>query len=70
MSLHPFSATRTYLFDGGCVTYHFAFAQGAPPTLLFGADVALSFVSRAGLVDFVRRTDGLELCGKGARCPG
>jgi len=34
------------------------------------ADGALSFVPRSVLVDFVRRTEGLTLCGRGAGCPG
>jgi tRNA A-37 threonylcarbamoyl transferase component Bud32/membrane-associated phospholipid phosphatase len=70
LSLAPqFSDLRFYTFPGGCVTYRFAFAPGASPVLAGAADSALSFQPRSALVDFVRRTEGLALCGRGAACP-
>ena len=71
LSLAPqFSDLRSYTFPGGCVTYRFAFAPGASPVLAAAADTALSFEPRSELVGFVRRTEGLALCGRGAACPG
>jgi hypothetical protein len=63
-------STRTYLFDGGCVTYRFSFAEGATPGLMFEADQALGFEPRAALVARVHDQSGLRLCGAGAPCPG
>jgi hypothetical protein len=60
---------RFYTFPGGCVTYQFSFAPDAFPALASAADSALSFESRSALVDYVRNTDGLALCGQGAACP-
>ncbi len=71
LSLVPqFSDLRFYTFPGGCVTYRFSFAPGASPALAGAADSALAFQPRAELVDFVWRTEGLALCGRGAACPG
>ena len=61
---------RVYLFPGGCVTYDFTFSPGAPSSLIFAVDSAVSFEPRATLVSSVRRAQGLELCGAGGRCPG
>jgi tRNA A-37 threonylcarbamoyl transferase component Bud32 len=67
--------TRTYLFDGGCVTYEFDLELSGrtggvgPGALLFAADSALAFQPRSLLVDDVRRRTGLALCGAGAECP-
>ena len=70
LSLAPrFSELRFYAFPGGCATYRFAFAPGASPTLAGAANSALSFQPRSALVDFVRHTEGLALCGRGAACP-
>jgi hypothetical protein len=71
VSLAPrFADIRTYVFPGGCVTYAFAFAPGAPSTLAIDADGALSFTPRAVLVQAIRRTENLTLCGQGAPpCP-
>jgi tRNA A-37 threonylcarbamoyl transferase component Bud32 len=63
-------STRYYLFEGGCVTYEFAFGGGASASLIFDADNALSFQARPVLVDEVRDDTGLGLCGAGAPCPG
>jgi tRNA A-37 threonylcarbamoyl transferase component Bud32 len=71
LSLAPqFSGLRFYTFPGGCITYRFSFAPGASPVLAGAAGSALSFQPRPALVDFVRRTEGLALCGRGAACPG
>ena len=64
-----FASLRFYTFPGGCVTYQFSFAPGASPTLAGAVDSALSFQPRSVLVDFIRRTEGLALCGRGAPCP-
>jgi tRNA A-37 threonylcarbamoyl transferase component Bud32 len=69
-----FTAVRLYTFPGGCITYLFifapgAFAPGAFRALASDADSALSFQPRSALVDYVRRTEGLALCGRGAACP-
>jgi tRNA A-37 threonylcarbamoyl transferase component Bud32 len=70
-SLAPqFSGLRFYTFPGGCITYRFSFAPGASPVLADAAGSAVSFQPRATLVDFVWRTEGLALCGRGAACPG
>jgi hypothetical protein len=50
------------------VTYRFAFASGAPSALVFDVDAAVSFVPRADLVAFLRDTEDLALCGRGAPC--
>ena len=63
-------STRYYLFEGGCVTYEFAFAGDASASLMFDADNALAFQPRSVLVDEVRDRSGLRLCGAGAPCPG
>ena len=62
-------APRFYTFPGGCITYQFLFTPGASPALASAADSALSFQPRSALVDYVRRTEGLALCGRGAACP-
>src|SRR5689334_15572509 len=71
LSLAPqFSARRFYTFPGGCVTYQFRFTPGASPVLGDAVGSALSFQPRPTLVESVRRTEGLALCGRGAACPG
>jgi tRNA A-37 threonylcarbamoyl transferase component Bud32 len=71
LSLHPqFAGLRFYTFPGGCATYRFSFAPGASPVLAGAAGSALSFQPRPTLVDYVQRTEGLALCGRGAACPG
>ena len=70
LSLVPqFSALRFYTFPGGCVTYQFSFAHGTSPALAGAADSAPAFQSRSTLVNYVRHTEGLMLCGRGAACP-
>jgi membrane-associated phospholipid phosphatase len=71
LSLAPrFSDLRFYSFPGGCVTYRFRFAPGVSPVLAGPTGTALAFMPRSRLVDYVRRTEGLALCGRGASCPG
>ena len=64
--------TRTYLFEGGCVTYEFAFDTDTDTdaALLFDANNALGFQPRESLVEAVRDRTGLRLCGAGVPCPG
>jgi hypothetical protein len=71
LSLRPqFAALRFYTFPGGCVTYQFTFAPGASPLLAIPVNGAVGFVPRARLVETIRNTEGLALCGRGAACPG
>jgi tRNA A-37 threonylcarbamoyl transferase component Bud32 len=71
LSLIPrFSDLRFYTFPGGCVTYQISFAPGASPIMADAAGSALSFQPRSALVEFIQRTEGLTLCGRGAACPG
>ena len=67
------AALRFYTFPGGCITYQFSntftFMPGASPALADAGASALSFQPRSALVDYVRRTEGLALCGRGAACP-
>ena len=66
-SLRPsIRTTRTYLFEGGCVTYEFAFDDDVSADLLFDADRALAFQPREELVQTVDDDTGLSLCGAGA----
>ena len=70
-SLVPrYSDVRYYTFPGGCATYRFVFAPGASPALAAAVDSAVAFMPRSELVGYVRRTEGLALCGRGAACPG
>jgi hypothetical protein len=70
-SLVPrYSGVRYYVFPGGCVTYRFVFAAGASPVLATTVYSAVAFIPRSELVGYVRRTEGLALCGRGAACPG
>ena len=70
-SLIPrYSDVRYYTFPGGCATYQFVLAPGASPALATTIDTAVAFMPRSALVGYVRRTEGLALCGRGARCPG
>ena len=71
LSLHPhFTYLRYYTFPGGCVTYRFRFAPGTSPRLVTPPASAVGFVPRAKLVGYVRSTEDLALCGRGAACPG
>ena len=70
LSLQPrFTLARIYTFAGGCVTYQFSFVTGAAPSLAIPIDTAIALEPRSALVGYVRRTEGLALCGRGAGCP-
>ena len=56
---------RSEDFEDGASQYHGA---GGPLTTI--VDSAVAFVPRSELVSYVRRTEGLALCGRGAACPG
>jgi hypothetical protein len=58
--------TRTYLFDGGCVTFAFALDETPDASLLVELDSALAFQPRSELVELVDERTGLSLCGVGA----
>ena len=58
------------VFPGGCVTYRFVLGPGASPVLATTVGSAVAFIPRSELVGYVRRTEGLALCGRGAACPG
>ncbi len=71
LSLVPaYSGVRYYTFPGGCATYRFVLAPGASPVVTTTVDSAVAFMPRSALVGYVRRTEGLALCGRGAACPG
>ena len=71
LSLRPqFTDLRFYTFPGGCATYRFSFAAGKSPLLAIPVNSAVAFVPRARLVAYIRSTEGLALCGRGAPCPG
>jgi tRNA A-37 threonylcarbamoyl transferase component Bud32 len=63
-------STRYYVFDGGCVTYHFSFDNRANPSLIFEAENAVGFLRRSDLVHAIDDRTGLRLCGAGVPCPG
>jgi membrane-associated phospholipid phosphatase len=72
LSLRPkFEYLRFYTFPGGCATYRFDFAPGVSPLRFVTPPAsAVGFVPRAKLVGYVRSTEDLALCGRGAACPG
>jgi hypothetical protein len=71
LSLIPrLSDLRFYTFPGGCATYRISFTPGASPIMADAAGSALSFQPRSVLVEFIWRTEGLTLCGRGDPCPG
>ena len=66
-------STRYYVFDGGCVTYRFAFSGDASASLMFDVDAALDF-QPARRRSSTRCEDDVptsRLCGAEAPpCPG
>ncbi|MDQ3739001.1 MAG: hypothetical protein M3337_07510 [Actinomycetota bacterium] len=63
--------TRTYVFNGGCVTYRFSFDGGANASVALDVDAAVAFQPRSALVREVEQDSGLRLCGAGSpTCPG
>jgi hypothetical protein len=65
-----FASLHFYTFPGGCVSYQLDFAPGASSLLATGVRSAVAFMPRVTLVDYVRDTESLALCGRGAACPG
>ena len=68
--IRQYSDLRYYTFPGGCATYRFVLAPGASPVVTTTVDTAVAFMPRSALVSYIRRTEGLALCGRGAACPG
>jgi hypothetical protein len=64
------SDVRYYVFPGGCVTDRFVFTAAAAPVLVTTVDRAVAFIPRSELVGYIRHTEGLALCGRGAACAG
>ena len=64
-------SARTYVFEGGCVTYQFAFDAERSASLLFDADTALAMQPRDPLVEKVRDDERPPaLRRRRAACPG
>jgi hypothetical protein len=71
LSLRPqYTGLRFYTFPGGCITYRFNFMPGKSSLLAIPVDGAVGFVPRSNLVAYIRTTEDLALCGRGAPCPG
>jgi hypothetical protein len=71
LTLRPqFTGLRFYTVPGGCITYRFKLAPGKSQLLTIPVDTAVAFWPRANLVQYIRSTEGLALCGRGAPCPG
>ena len=69
LSVRPqFTNLRFYTFPGGCVTYRFTFTPDASPLLAIPAGNAFAFMPRATLVDYIKNTEDLAICGRGAPC--
>jgi hypothetical protein len=51
-----FTGTRFYLFNGGCVTYRFEFKTEERAGPIGEVTLALSFISRDTLRDFIQET--------------
>ena len=65
-SLNPYTGSRYLVFDGGCITHEYTFAQDTEPTLVIEADLAVSTLARSDIVAQVQDSLGLTLCGAGA----
>ena len=63
-----FTGLRFYTFPGGCVTYRFNFTRGASSLLAIPVGGAVALMPRATLVQYIKNTEGLTLCGRDARC--
>jgi hypothetical protein len=69
ISLRPqFTDLRFYTFPGGCVSYRFNFTRGASSLLAIPVGSTVALMPRATLVDYIKNTEGLALCGRGAPC--
>ena len=62
-------SVRTYVFEGGCVTYQFALDAERSASLLFDADAALAMQPRGPLVEKVRDETAASGCAASARPP-
>lgn len=63
-SLEPgYQGWRYLLFPGGCITHQYTFAPDSDPTLVIEADLAISTVARSDVIDSVRDSLDLTLCG-------
>jgi len=64
------SGERLYVFDGGCVTMRYDFAEDSDPELLDEVEGSLTLVPRTVLVSTLAEDRNLILCGAGAPdCP-
>jgi tRNA A-37 threonylcarbamoyl transferase component Bud32 len=63
------TTTRYYVVRGGCVIYRFHLRGDATGSLVLGGGT-VALQPRSRLVDKVKSTSGLRLCGAGAPCPG
>ena len=63
-----FTGLRFYTFPGGCVTYRFNFTRGASSLLAIPVGGAVALMPRATLVQYIKNTEGLTLCGRDAPC--
>ena len=71
LSLRPqFTGLRFYTFPGGCATYRITFTPRRLPPAGDRSRQRGWLHPRATLVDYVRSTEDLALCGRGAPCPG
>ena len=71
LTLQPrFTLVRMYTVAGGCITCQFSFVAGAAPSLAVFVDEAIAFEPRTVLTGFIRRSEGLALCGRDAPCSG
>jgi membrane-associated phospholipid phosphatase/tRNA A-37 threonylcarbamoyl transferase component Bud32 len=57
----PFSVTRSYVFQGGCVTERFVATASSPERLASDASQALGFASRAALAQALSERSGGRL---------
>jgi tRNA A-37 threonylcarbamoyl transferase component Bud32/membrane-associated phospholipid phosphatase len=64
-----FPKRRSYLFRGACATFDLSYPL-AVSSLVSDVDSAIRFTRRSALVEFVRRSEGVVLCGADASCPG
>jgi hypothetical protein len=63
-SLDPgYSGSRYLVFEGGCITHEYSFADDSDPTLVIEADLAISTLPRHDIIAQVQDSLGLTLCG-------
>jgi hypothetical protein len=66
--VEPYAGYRYEVFDGGCVTFQFAFGQGATYREAVEATEIIGFRARQEISQILA-DDGLTLCGAGTTCP-